>query len=60
MPTSSDNVIFDSLSNATAYTVTITATANCLYLTIGNPLVGAITFAGISELNVYGNYSIAS
>ncbi len=59
VPTSSDDVVFDTLSNATAYTVTITATATCLSLTIGNPASGVITFAGSSNLNVSGNFSIA-
>ena len=59
-PTSSDTVTFDTLSNATAYTVTISATLNCSDLTIGNPLVGAITFAGSSAINCYGNFSAPS
>lgn len=60
VPTSSDDVTFDTASNATAYTVTVTATANCLNLTIGNPLAGAITFAGSSALVVAGNLSLPS
>lgn len=60
VPTSSDTVTFDTLSNAIAYTVTITATANCSDLTIGAPLVGAVTWAGSSALNIYGNFSIAA
>lgn len=55
VPTSADTVTFDSLSNATAYTVTITAGANCSDLTIGPPAAGAITFAGTTNLNVFGN-----
>lgn len=60
VPTSTDDVIFDSASNATAYTVTLTATANCANLTIGNPLAGVVTFGGSSALNIYGNLSTAS
>lgn len=37
VPTSSDNVTFDSASNASGYTVTLTATANCLDLSAVNP-----------------------
>lgn len=59
VPTSSDNVIFDSLSNASAYTVTITATANCADLTMGAPLSGAVTWAGSSALNVYGLFNLS-
>lgn len=60
VPTSTDDVIFDTLSNATAYTVTITATANCANLTIGNPLAGSLTLAGSQALDVYGNFNIAN
>ena len=56
-PTSSDTVTFDTLSNATAYTVTISATLNCSNLTIGNPLSGLISIAGASALNIYGSSS---
>jgi hypothetical protein len=44
-PTSSDNVIFDSLSNATAYTVTIGTNAACADLTAAGALVGNVTFS---------------
>lgn len=60
VPTSSDTVTFDTLSNATAYTVTITATANCSDLVIGNPLSGVITLAGSSALNIFGSSTFAS
>lgn len=59
VPTSADNVIFDILSNATAYTVTITATANCLDFTMAWPVVGKVTLAGGSVLNVYWNFSLS-
>lgn len=55
VPTSADNVTFDTLSNATAYTVTITAISACANLTVGAPLVGDMTLAGTSALSVYGN-----
>lgn len=60
VPTSSDDVVFDSLSNATAYAVTVDATSNCRDLTVGNPLAGAITFGGSSALNVFGSLSLAA
>ena len=60
VPTSSDTVTFDALSNATAYTCTVTATANCSDISFTNPLAGALTFAGSSALNVYGNFTIVS
>ncbi len=58
VPTSSDDVTFDSLSNATAYTVTISATANCLNFSMAAPLTGAVTWAGSSALNVFGNFAL--
>jgi hypothetical protein len=60
VPTSSDTVTFDTASNATAYTVTITAAANCSDITIGNPASGALTLAGSFTLNVAGNFNIAN
>lgn len=59
-PTSSDTVTFDTLSNALAYTCTISATLNCSDLTIGNPLAGVITVAGASAINCFGNFSAPS
>src|SRR3989344_6127875 len=60
VPTSTDNVFFDTASNAAAYTVTITAAANTANLTFGNPASGAPTWAGSSALNIYGNFTAAS
>lgn len=59
-PTSSDDMTFDALSNATAYTVTYSGTNNCLNLTLGAPLVGALTWAGSTAIGVFGNFSVAS
>jgi hypothetical protein len=58
-PTSADNVIFDSLSNATAYTVTVGTNAACLDLTATGPLVGNVTFsyATSSRINCYGSFT---
>jgi hypothetical protein len=60
VPTFEDAVIFNSASNATAYTVTVTTAANAADITFANPASGALTFAGSSTLNVYGNFAISS
>jgi len=61
VPTSADAVIFDSLSNATAYTVTCTATQlRCAALTMAGPAVGNVTFAGTAPLAIHGDVSLAA
>jgi hypothetical protein len=55
IPTSLDDVIFDSSSNATAYTATINQTSRCNNLTINGPASGNVTLAGSSALIVHGN-----
>ena len=60
-PTSADNAIFDTLSNATAYAVTIGLTASpaaCLDVSISGPATGnvTVTFAATSVLNVHGSW----
>ncbi len=57
VPTSVDDVTFDSSSNATLYTMTISGTANCNNFTMGAPASGAVTWAGGSTLNVFGSIS---
>ena len=60
-PTFEDNVIFDSLSNATAYTVTISTNAVCEDFTAAGPLVGNVTFfmsAVTSALNIFGSMTL--
>ena len=59
-PTSADNVIFNSLSNATLYTVTIGTSATALDVTIANPATGAVTFAGTQGINCYGSWTNAA
>jgi hypothetical protein len=44
-PTSADNVIFDSLSNATLYTVTLGTNAVCNDITVAGPASGNVTFS---------------
>ena len=57
-PTSADNVIFNTLSNATAYAVTIGTASTCLDISIAGPAVGnvAITSVAGSNINVYGSW----
>ena len=61
-PTSADNVIFDSASNATAYAVTIGTNAVCLDVTIAGPASGnvTITSSATSVIYVYGNWTNAA
>lgn len=59
LPTANDNVTFDTLSNATAYTVTVDATSNCNNFTLGAPLSGKVTWAGGSALNIQGNMNLS-
>lgn len=57
IPTSLDNVIFNSASNASAYTVTLNVVARCNQLTIAGPASGNLTLAGSNpnSLIVHGN-----
>jgi hypothetical protein len=59
-PTSADNVIFDSLSNATLYTVTVGTNAVCNDLTAAGPLVGNVTFSWVStsRINCHGSMTL--
>lgn len=54
VPTLSDNAVFDSLSNATAYAVTLGSGAVCADWTVAGPLTGNVTFAGTAGISVYG------
>jgi hypothetical protein len=63
IPTSLDAVIFDSLSNATAYTATIDAgvtLARCASFTMAGPAAGNVTFAGSVGIAFHGNVSFAA
>lgn len=60
VPTLADNVYFNAASNATAYTVTITAEASCANLSVANPASGVLTLAGSSDLSVDGDFELAS
>lgn len=55
-PSAEDDVIFDSASNATAYTVTISnSTTVCRNVTIAGPATGNVTLAGSGAWYIYGN-----
>jgi hypothetical protein len=58
VPTSADNAIFDTLSNATAYAVTVGTNAVAQDITIAGPLSGNVTIAlaGTGVINCYGSW----
>ncbi len=62
VPRSHDDVVFDSLSNATAYTATVNAVTGgirCKALTIAGPLVGNLTLAGSTAIvGIHGNVTL--
>lgn len=63
IPTSLDAVIFNSASNATAYTATIDAgvtIARCASFTMAGPASGNVTFAGTVGIAFHGNVSFAA
>jgi hypothetical protein len=62
VPTATDNAIFDTLSNATAYAVTIGTNAVCLDVTIAGPAVGnvTITSGATAVINVFGSWTSAA
>lgn len=51
LPTSSDDVVFDTASSTGTYKFTVDVTANCLSLTISPPPTGNVTWGGTSTLN---------
>ena len=57
-PTSADNVIFNNLSNALAYAVTIGTNAACLDVSIVGPAAGnvTITSGATAVINVHGSW----
>ena len=62
VPTATDNVIFNSASNATAYAVTIGTASTCLDITIDGPAAGnvTITSGATAVINVFGSWFNAS
>lgn len=60
LPTAADSVFFDSLSNATAYTVTLDAVNKvCLDFNMAAPLTGAVTWAGAQQLTISGSLNLS-
>jgi hypothetical protein len=61
LPRSHDDVVFDSLSNATAYTATVNAITGgnrCKALTVAGPLVGNVTLAGSTTLFIHDDITL--
>ena len=61
-PAADDDVIFDSTSNATAYTVTISGTGgvgpSCRNVTVSGPASGNLTLAGTGFWYIYGSLTL--
>lgn len=60
VPTSADDVIFNSASNSTGYTVTIATGAVCLNFTANGPASGTVAFSVGAVLSVYGSLTFAA
>lgn len=60
VPTLVDDVYFDSASNATDYTITLTGTNVTRSLSINGPLSGSVTFSGGATWQIYGNIFFAA
>jgi hypothetical protein len=62
VPRSHDDVVFDAMSNATAYTATVNAVTGGIRtkaLTIAGPLVGNLTLAGSTAIvGIHGNVTL--
>ena len=62
VPRSHDDVVFDALSNATAYTATVNAVTGGIRtkaLTVAGPLVGNLTLAGSTAIvGIHGNVTL--
>lgn len=57
-PCALDDVVFNSNSNATGYTVTINTGAVCRDLTISGPASGNVTVAGSGALGIFGSLTL--
>ena len=60
VPTSADDVIFDNLSNATAYTCTLTTAPVCASITIAGPASGNVTIAGTATIGIYASFTLSA
>jgi hypothetical protein len=60
VPTASDDVFFTTLSNATAYVVTLATAPICRSVSVVGPAVGNVTIAGTANWSVYGSFTLAA
>lgn len=61
VPTSADDVFFDSNSNATAYSLTTATGILCNDLNISGPAAGNVTFSNTNfGIDIYGNLNMSS
>jgi hypothetical protein len=58
-PTSADDVVFDTNSNATAYTVTMGTGAVCYNMNMSGPTTGQVTWAGSTAMSIYGSMTLS-
>jgi len=61
VPGTTDDVIFDTASNTTSYTVTFNGTYGyCQNLTLANPASGTLTINGSGNISIYGSLLVSS
>lgn len=60
VPTSADDVVFNSSSNATGYTVTVSTGAVCKSMTANGPASGTVTFSGSATWTFYGSVTLGA
>jgi hypothetical protein len=60
VPTSADTVTFNTLSNATGYTVTMVNGAVCSSVTVAGPAAGNVTISDLGSWSVYGSFTLAA
>lgn len=60
VPTLADDVFFTSLSNATAYVVTLTTAPVCRSVSVVGPATGNVTIAGTAAWSIYGSMTLAA
>ena len=60
IPTSYDNVIFNSASSAAAYTLTVDVSAKCAGMNMAGPAAGNITWAGTTSMSFSGNVTLSA
>ena len=60
VPTLADDVFFNSASNATAYTMTLTSSPVCRNVSVSGPASGNVTVAGNGTWSIYGSLIIAA